>query len=96
VNGNLNGKPLHGKPLNGKPLNGKPLNGKPRGLQERQRLAGRVHRIVTVPAQLDENSAGVADLVQGVQYRREVDLAHSEHQVIVHAAARVFNVHIPE
>ncbi|SRR6266849_9539635 len=65
-------------------------------LQERYRFPGRFHGVVTMPAQLDMDAALVPDLVQHSQHWNEIDLAFTEHQVLVNSAAHVFDMNVPE
>src|SRR5262245_53628045 len=64
--------------------------------QESERSSGRIHRVVAVPAQLDVDAAGVVDVAQRSEDRREVDFAFAEHQVVVDAAAHVLDVDVPQ
>src|SRR5205085_826593 len=65
-------------------------------IEKRLRLPRRVHRVVTVPAQLHVDSVRVIDLTQGTEHVREIDLAFAEHEVVVDAALHVLDVDVPE
>jgi hypothetical protein len=50
---------------------------------------------VAVATELNVHSARVMDLFKRGQYRREINLAFTKHQVLVHALTHVLNVDIP-
>ena len=49
-----------------------------------------------MPAQLDVNAAGVADVFQRTHHLGEVDFSLVEHQMVVDAAAHVLDVDVPQ
>src|SRR5437764_12683445 len=64
--------------------------------KKHEALLRRPHRVVAVPAQLDEDAARIPDVVERPQHRRKVDLAVAEREMIVDALTHVFDVHVAE
>src|SRR5579871_4237151 len=64
--------------------------------QKRQRAPGCLDGVVAVTAQLDMDAAFVIDFLKLGEDFGEINLALAEHQVIVDAAAHVFDVNVPQ
>ena len=69
--------------------------GRQRG-EELERPARRLRGLVAVATQLHVNAPIVADFSQRPKHRRKIDFSLAEHQVLVHAAAHILDVHVDQ